>query len=276
MVSYLYFSESGRQPEQKNAFNFGLETREVEKKLDIGYLSQVNSITGTLGSALLNNLPTIIDIPAFRTIPSKNGLATEVEIHPDGRNLHNVIHTILSQRNNHLEPLQEFVRSLFPQYREIIAPNIVEADSSHYAEIQLRDVMENTIPLSACGAGVGQLILLASLVILRSEPTIFLMDEPHSFLHPEAELNLVLFLKKYDKHYYFVTTHSTTIINAADSNRVLLCTFENNETKIRTLTQTTGITEIFQEIGLRNADIALANKILFVEGEAEALVNLWL
>lgn len=69
---------------------------------------------------------------------------------------------------------------------------------------------ELSIPASDTGTGLTQALALLT-VILETEHRTILIDEPNSFLHPQAIKQLLRIIKENPQHQYFITTHSNEI-----------------------------------------------------------------
>ena len=66
----------------------------------------------------------------------------------------------------------------------------------------MQDREDLTVPLSEAGTGVGQVLSILTVVLEADHPTLILLDEPQSFLHPGAIRKLIEILKRYPRHQY--------------------------------------------------------------------------
>lgn len=100
---------------------------------------------------------------------------------------------------------------------------------------------------------------------------IIIVDEPQSFLHPGAIRKLFEILKRYPQHQYIVSTHSPTVVTAANPKTVVLVRRDGNETKpeVLNVTETREARMLLSEVGARLADVFGADNILWVEGQTE-------
>jgi predicted ATP-dependent endonuclease of OLD family len=124
-------------------------------------------------------------------------------------------------------------------------------------------------PLEQSGTGVAQALHLVSLILFSEPGRIFLIDEPHAYLHPGAERCLVQFLRDHPEHAYVCATHSSVFINAADPDACWLVTRDPQGTGMHSVfAEGHSRRHIFSELGIDPGDVALSERILFVEGLA--------
>lgn len=71
-------------------------------------------------------------------------------------------------------------------------------------------------------------------MILFSEPgRIFLMGEPHVYLHPSAEKALAKFIREHNEHSYLIATHSLFLIRSLKPDSIYMTTRDENGTKLK-------------------------------------------
>ena len=108
-------------------------------------------------------------------------------------------------------------------------------------------------------------------MILFSEPIkIFLIDEPHVYLHPEAEKLLANFIREHMEHKYVIATHSLIFIQAVIPDIVYLVTRGKDETRVKeSLSEVQSKALLLEELGVNLGDMLIAEKIIFVEGKSD-------
>ena len=104
-------------------------------------------------------------------------------------------------------------------------------------------------------------------MILFSEPgKIFLIDEPHVYLHPGAEKLLANFIREHMEHKYVIATHSLIFIQAVIPDIVYLVTRGKDETRVKeSLSEVQSKALLLEELGVNLGDMLIAEKIIFVE-----------
>lgn len=129
------------------------------------------------------------------------------------------------------------------------------------------------VPLTECGTGLSQVLAILYVVLTADVPKIILIDEPNSFLHPGASRKLIEILKEYPQHQFIITTHSPTIIAAANPKTIHIVKNENAQSTVTSLdiNEAKGQQSYLTEIGVKLSDIFGADNILWVEGKTEEI-----
>lgn len=127
------------------------------------------------------------------------------------------------------------------------------------------------IPLSESGTGVGQVLAILYVAMTSNQPRVILIDEPQSFLHPGASRRLIEVLKRFSHHQYIISTHSPSIVAAANAGSILIARSIDGRTHIEStsLDDQAAVGRFFQEIGVRLADVFGMDSVLWVEGATE-------
>jgi predicted ATP-dependent endonuclease of OLD family len=126
------------------------------------------------------------------------------------------------------------------------------------------------VSMAHSGTGVAQALHLVATVLLSPPRRILLIDEPHVYLHPGAERTLVGFLRDHPEHSYVCATHSPVFINAAKPERCWLVTRDEAGTRMRSVfNEGLARQHILLELGIHPGDVALAERIVFVEGPSD-------
>src|SRR6185369_7711178 len=76
---------------------------------------------------------------------------------------------------------------------------------------------------------IGQ-VLAMIYVVLRHDPSIIIIDEPNSFLHPGATRELLRIFKENPQHQYFISTHSPEIFAELKPAYYTKLTYKDYET----------------------------------------------
>ncbi|HVB43079.1 MAG TPA: AAA family ATPase [Streptosporangiaceae bacterium] len=207
-------------------------------------------------------------VPAQRTIPG-TVTARRVEVPgPSGPDLGMAIFTRRNDDAPEFHELQRVMAELFPEIDAILTQAV--GDQS-LVQITYRDRFAGrSTPLEQSGTGVAQALHLIALTLFSEPGRILLIDEPHAYLHPGAERRLVQFLRDHPEHAYVCATHSPVFINAADPEACWLVTRDQHGTAMHSVFAE-GFTRrhIFSELGIDPGDVALAERILFVEGPSD-------
>jgi predicted ATPase len=211
----------------------------------------------------------LIYIPPERPIQAEQDTIAVDLPAPNASDLPRTIYGHLLRVTPQAAALQEIVRKIFPEVEMILTP---PAGANRFT-LRLRDrYARKDISLDDVGTGVARIVHLITAVLFNPAERIFLIDEPTTHLHPGSEKVLAAFLREHDEHAYVIATHSPIFINAIEPDRVWLVT-RNDEAGSRVqrvFRGQLGRRHVFDELGASPGDIALAERIIFVEGATDA------
>ncbi|NBB73726.1 MAG: AAA family ATPase, partial [Bacteroidetes bacterium] len=197
-----------------------------------------------------------------------------LSLHPKAVNLAEVIHVLQNKNPVRFRRFVQNVQRVLPSIEYITAPQIENSGSNKDVEVQVWNVPVETerhdlaIPLAESGTGIGQVLAILYVVLNADQPSVIIIDEPNSFLHPGAMRRLIGIMKQHPQHQYIVTTHSPAVITAAEPSTLTLARLEGSETKLQTLdvSETEDLRISLAEVGARLSDVFGADDILWVEG----------
>lgn len=167
------------------------------------------------------------------------------------------------------------VRYVLPQIKWVSVVPIgsnVRVDVWNFDKELMRP--ELAVPLDESGTGVGQVLAILYVVSTATEPSVLLIDEPQSFLHPAAARKLIEVLREYPQHQYLISTHAPSIISAADPNEILIARNASATTEITIVDKSNGeaLKKFLEEIGARLSDVFGMDRVVWVEGATEAKI----
>jgi predicted ATPase len=100
-----------------------------------------------------------------------------------------------------------------------------------------------TAPLQDCDTGIEQMFMIATAILTAKNPKLFLIDEPHAFLHPAAERYLLRLMQEHLEHQYVVATHSPVFLNSLPLHSTRLITISGAGSQINSVQEATEILE---------------------------------
>ncbi len=218
---------------------------------------------------------------AQRPIEAHSSTRNELLLNFNASNLAQVMDTARRKRTRRYERMIELVKTVFPDICEIEIDKLPRSSPSdreyEYLEIVVGYVDERLerydlrVPLSACGTGLGQVMAMLYVVVTSDDPRVIVIDEPQSFLHPDAIRKLVQIFQEYDHHQYIIATHSPTAIAAAREKTILHVERIDMRSRVRALNanDTKALGEAFRSLGLRPSDFLAVDAIIWVEGATE-------
>ena len=207
---------------------------------------------------------------AASSYQGKTHLTHETELAPDGSNLTAVWATLTLNRRPIALEAEAFLHTAFPNITRVNArSSSVSGGSTPQVELEIDYDDGRSIPLRDCGTGIEQLLILATGVLTASTPNVFLIDEPHGYLHAEAERRLMEFIDAHPRHQYVIATHSPTMLRSKPINHGRLFRFEGGETRVNNVE---GREDVLAALGLTPIDLWMDRGIVWVEGPTEEAV----
>lgn len=203
----------------------------------------------------------------------KCAMVYDKELRPNAINLS----ALLLQLNpGLLDKLNQYLCLIFPQIHRVFARMIggapqqeVEIFVSQFETTEEEDF----VSLGSSGTGLSQVLAILYLVICAKEPSVLIIDEPQSFLHPGAARKLIEILSTYpQQHQYIIATHSPALIAVAEPATVTLITKEKGEPSKLTSLDGRNLEQLnlcLAEVGARLSDVFGYDRVLWVEGETE-------
>ena len=207
---------------------------------------------------------------AQRYAVSRCQLTANKPLKPDASNLPKTLDALISEKRSDRYPeLLRLVQRIFPRIEEIR----VEASGSLRIMVWESDRRDLARPLSHYGAGLAQTLAITTALVWLDEPSVFLIDEPNSFLHPAAARKLMRILTEYPEHQYIITTHSPVILSSFEKPNIILLEREKWETKASRIEpdRSEDIQRILASIGARLSDTFGVDAVFWVEGKTEEI-----
>jgi predicted ATP-dependent endonuclease of OLD family len=162
-----------------------------------------------------------------------------------------------------------------------ITPSISWKDSIKSVDVSFQFIGdEKFIPMTHKGTGYRRLFMVARFRYLaeksKGNNIIYLIEEPETFLHPTAQLDLLKALKELsEENQVITTTHSPVFAGATDVNGVILCTKDgqSNYENVNAGTEQDFLFKIIDELGIKPSFNLRDHfdKILFVEGQNDSI-----
>jgi hypothetical protein len=224
-----------------------------------------------------NFLPRIYTFRAERLNVGQSAMGTSQILNPDAGNLPQVLINIKAARYAVFERILKQLKIIFPEFYDI---NLVTIDKGTIVKIFLASYAHNgersdlDIAMQDSGTGIGQVLAMLYVVNTAQYPQVFVIDEPQSFLHPDAIRKLFGILgKNYSEHQYIITTHSPTVLSSANPTTIIHLKKDGFETRATTVNarERTALGAVLADVGAKLSDVFGADHVLWVEGKTEEL-----
>lgn len=224
-----------------------------------------------------NTWQKVIYIDTQRVIKARVQVEPKRVPSPDGSDLGQ---SILWHKGNETSQYLELARTMkniFPEIESVLTIPVetrTTPPQASFIDVGVKDKFSGkNIPANEFGTGVSQVLFFVSMILFSEPGMIFLVDEPHVYLHPSAEKSLANFIRSHSEHAYLIATHSPIMIRSLKPDRILLLTRDEGGIKMKEILSSEKDTfEMFSEIGLTTDDLSLSNGIVFVEGTSDSSV----
>lgn len=154
---------------------------------------------------------------------SSSGLSVELEY--DGRNIAQVLHTILTTDRRKFFQIEEVVRSLIPEIQEL---DVIPSEDGQQVEVGIREEgIGEIVPASNISDGTLRIIALVTALHLCSSVVIF--EEPENFVHPRLYETFVDLCRKSPPQ-VIITTHSPYLLDKLKPEEVIIVEKRKGET----------------------------------------------
>lgn len=155
-------------------------------------------------------------IATHRVVAPWMGLQTAERLPENAENLPVFLQTLRGNRARAYQRIEAIAKQIFP---EIAFVNPATQDNRVRITLS-QEGAERDVPLTHSGSGIEQILAIVTFAATAEPGAMLLLDEPHSFLHPTAERQLMMFLEQDRDHTYIIATHSAVIINSVEAERI--------------------------------------------------------
>jgi AAA ATPase domain/AAA domain, putative AbiEii toxin, Type IV TA system len=212
---------------------------------------------------MMPNFRNTILVSAHRVVAATASLSFVEDLTSNAGSLAPYLDTLQGNDRPKFQEIEKFVTQVFPEFKYVNARK-----SQNTVSLTLtRSNDGEQILLSHCGTGVEQVLALATFVLTAPTGATILLDEPHSYLHPTAEHDLIAFLLQHKEHSYFISTHSAIMINAVPADRIIALTGPN--VTATDSSKSSDVASVLHDLGYRNSDFLFSDRLIFVEGESD-------
>jgi predicted ATPase len=245
----------------------------MNKLSSVGFDNSGNDIGRQLFPALRSR---IYVFRAERLNVGEHPIGNSPLLSPNAANLPAALNLLQSNRVR-FERFNKIVRSILPQVPWIsVRPT---ASNQQVLEILVWPFESHperedlAIPLKESGTGLGQVLAILYVVLTSQRPSVIVIDEPQSFLHPGAARKLIEVLSGHQQHQYIIATHSPSIVSAGNPKTVTLARLDAGATVLQQVnTDDAKVQEtLLAELGARLSDVFGSDNVLWVEGQTEEI-----
>lgn len=232
-------------------------------------LTFANSPLADLGKVLSNFIRGISFISVDRYVPTSVSDYNENNSNENLSETAKLLRVWSSSKKSKFNLIVKFLNGLDDSIGDLRFEPIRQTQVMKFAKDS--DQESADISLENCGAGVKQLLGMATFILNDDSEKFIIIDEPQAFLHPHAE-ELFVELINQTKHKFLIATHSPVFINAALDGIVLLKKQNGKSTVVQNSKGQGIFKSIALELGTSAHQLVVGKGILFLEGETEVSI----
>jgi energy-coupling factor transporter ATP-binding protein EcfA2 len=200
-------------------------------------------------------------------------LTSEDRLAFSGENLPGVLLHVQTNKPQQWEQIRRLMAETVPDLGMLETPT-----SGQQIEVAFRDPYTPTFDpnLKDLGTGVEQLLMTVVMGVTQPAPSMVVIEEPETNLHPAAQRALLNLLREWGRErLLLVSTHSPVFLDRAVGATPVLVTHRS-----RGASTVTHFTEEFSEalaaLGVRRNELLTADRLLFLEGPSDQdILTVW-
>ena len=180
---------------------------------------------------------------------------------------------------------EEKARKFIVEFQKFISENFFNGNSFQILPRQNEKILYVKIgdskekPIHELGDGIKQIITIFYKIFeFKDEERIFFIEEPEINLHPGLQRKLLetLLQPSFDKHQFFITTHSNHFIDSCfDFEDISLYKFinvNNSNSIFKVINTTNKDVEMLQLLGVNNTSVFMSNCTIWIEGISDRIL----
>lgn len=157
-----------------------------------------------------------------------------IRLEDNGKNLAQVLHSLLTERPRAFKRIEETLKLLIPEIEELLTPLGTCTIKNESRTCTYTAVREKGFDVSFDYRQIsdGSLKLLAFITAVNLGSELICIEEPENFVHPYLLSSIVEILKKSDKQ-VIVSTHSPYLLDKVDLEDLIVVEKEEGATRTR-------------------------------------------
>jgi predicted ATPase len=207
-------------------------------------------------------------IDPMRRLPASSPILGAHTLAHDASNLPDVLHWLYNNKPKQFRHIESEVAKLVPQLGRLYTPTIENAATLGMIDNTDEDLVYSMNQLSY---GTRSLVAIISKVILARPGSWVCIEEPETYLHPQAQMALFQFLRdeSASKRIY-VATHSTFIAASCPLPSLFIIERDTANCTVARAVTPDNAYEVIEQLGVKPSFSFEADAIVFVEEPAHA------
>jgi predicted ATPase len=221
------------------------------------------SIAYELANAVHQQFATMEWADPMRRMPTSAPILGEHTVAADGSNLPDVLHWLYNNKPKQFRKIEMEVSKLVPHLGKLYTPTIQNAATLGLIDSSDEDLVYSMDQMSF---GTRSLVAIVAKVVLAKPGTWICVEEPETYLHPKAQMELFYFLREEGRNKrLFVATHSTAIAASCPLSSLFIVERDENNCTVANPVTPANAAEIIEQLGVKPSFSFEAEAIVFVE-----------
>ncbi len=202
-------------------------------------------------------------IDPLRRLPTRVPILGHLTVAPDASNLPDVLHWLYNNKPKQFRRIETEVAKLVPQLGRLYTPTMENAATLGLIDSQDEDLVFSMDQMSF---GTRSLVAIVAKVILAKAGGWICVEEPETYLHPQAQMGLFQFLRdEATRKRIFVATHSTSIAASCPIHALFIVHRDEKNCTVAMPVAEAGVVEVIEQLGIKPSFSFEADAIVFVE-----------
>ncbi|HWD20048.1 MAG TPA: AAA family ATPase [Verrucomicrobiae bacterium] len=231
-------------------------------------------ISQELAEAVRHQFSDLEYIDPMRRLPVSAPILGEHVLAPDASNLPDVLHWLHNNKPKQFRRIETEVGKLIPQLGRLYTPTVQNA-----ATLGMIDSVDEDLvfSMSQLSFGTRSVVAVVSKVILARPGCWVCVEEPETYLHPQAQMALFHFLREEARtKRIYVATHSTSIAASCPLSALFIVERDAAQTTVARAVSAENAAAVIEQLGVKPSFNFEADAIVFVEQEEHVpLLEAW-
>jgi predicted ATPase len=231
-------------------------------------------ISAELAAAVHQQFATLEWIDPLRRMPTSSPILGKHTLTADVSNLPDVLHWLYNNKPKQFRKIESEVSKLVPNLGKLYTPT-----EENQATLGLIDAADEDLvySMNQMSFGTRSVVAIVAKVTLAAPGSWVCIEEPETYLHPKAQLELFQFLREEAKtKRMFVATHSTAVAASCPLSSLFIVQRDaENSTAVMPVTPADAY-EVIEQLGVKPSFSFEAGAIVFVEtGDHVPIFEAW-
>src|SRR5581483_8656255 len=205
-------------------------------------------------------------IDPMRRLPATAPILGDQVLAHDAANLPDVLHWLYNNKPKVFRRIEAEVAKLVPQLGRLYTPTVQNAATLGMMDTADEDLVYSMNQLSY---GTRSLVAIVSKVVLAKPGAWVCIEEPETYLHPQAQTALFQFLREESRSKrIFVATHSTGIAASCPLRSLFIVERDSSNCTIATPVWPENAADVIEQLGIKPSFSFEADAVVFVEDAA--------